>query len=40
MDNHLLDDQFPAQILMPPGSTLHLQLMVMDQHLLDGELAA
>jgi hypothetical protein len=40
MDSHLADDQLPAQILMPPESTLHLQLVVMDKHLLDDELAA
>jgi hypothetical protein len=28
-----------AQILIPPESTLHLQLVVMDKHLLDDELS-
>jgi hypothetical protein len=33
-------DQLPSQILIPPESTLHLQLVVvMDKHLLDDELA-
>jgi hypothetical protein len=30
----------PAQILIPLKSTLHLQLVVMDKHLLDNELTA
>jgi hypothetical protein len=40
MDNHFVDDELAAQLMMPPESPLCFQLVVMNNHSVDDELAA